>query len=399
MSNLREAFTGRRIWPLESNALCERARKQTGLEDFGDPPIDPALSILTRSLEREADLHPVGRFLIHGHLLDLLRTRLRLVSAWRERGEALTQTPIRGPIFITGMPRSGSSFLHELLVQDPDNRAPRVWEVMFPLPAPRLNGRSENARIHKAAARLWIFRRLAPEADTVCPIRALTPHECLAIHSYTMLSFEFCSTCRIRSYETFVRNSDLTPVYAWEKRFLQHLQSALPTKRWVLKAPDHVCGLDALFAVFPDAYVIQTHRDPLEVLESSAQLLRVLHGLYARDADLAEVADDAARTMRDNMDRAMRFRDLHPKLAGRFVDVNYAELVSDPSLVIHRIYRQLELPLGEMARAQMRRFISGRCRYPRHRHLTLAELGLNAQEQLRRFDDYCFRFGQQPQAD
>ena len=119
---------------LESESLCAEARRRTGLEDFGDPPVEPALSILVKSLEAEAELHPFGRFFMHIHLRELLETRLRLTRAWSSRSEAMEAALIRRPVFITGMPRSGSTFLHELLAEDPENRVPRVWEVMFPVP-------------------------------------------------------------------------------------------------------------------------------------------------------------------------------------------------------------------------------------------------------------------------
>jgi hypothetical protein len=143
---------------LESEALCTQARRRTGLKDFGDPPVEPGLSILVNSLEREADLHPVGRFLMRVHLLDLLETRLRLGQAWRRQLEVPEASVIQGPIFITGMPRSGSTFLHELLAEDQENRVPRVWEVMFPISSkPR---ETVDFRVRKAEASLWWFRRL-----------------------------------------------------------------------------------------------------------------------------------------------------------------------------------------------------------------------------------------------
>src|SRR5215468_4634050 len=129
----------KRLWFLDSKMLCARARRRTGLEDFGEPPIEPALKALANSLEEEADLHPLGRFLMRMRLQSLLETRLRLVNDWQTRRQSIAESPIRRPIFVTGMPRSGSSFLHELLSQDPGNRAPRVWEVMYPVPA-RRNG-------------------------------------------------------------------------------------------------------------------------------------------------------------------------------------------------------------------------------------------------------------------
>src|SRR5258708_26777879 len=121
----------RRLWSLQSEELCAEAKRRTGLEDFGDPPIEPALSILVDSLELQADLHPLGRFLMRVDLRELLETRLRLVQAWSERSQARLGSPIQRPIFITGMPRSGSTFLHEILAEDPENRAPRVWEGVF----------------------------------------------------------------------------------------------------------------------------------------------------------------------------------------------------------------------------------------------------------------------------
>src|SRR4051812_4215903 len=121
------------LWRLDPAALCAEARRHTGLHDFGEPPLEPGLSILVESLERQADLKPFGRFLIRTHLLDLLQGRLRLTQAWKGKKDQLQAEPIRKPIFIVGMPRSGSTFLHELLAEDPRHRAPRAWEVMFPL--------------------------------------------------------------------------------------------------------------------------------------------------------------------------------------------------------------------------------------------------------------------------
>ena len=176
----------RRLWLLESDSLCAEARRRTRLDDFGDPPIDPVLTVLVNSLETEADLHPHGRFLMRVHLRELLETRLRLAHAWSRLLEVLESSLIQRPLFITGMPRSGSTFLHELLAEDPENRAPRVWEVMFPLRIESEPSDKVDSRVQKTEACLCWFRRLAPGADSVYPMRARTPHECVAIHSYTL---------------------------------------------------------------------------------------------------------------------------------------------------------------------------------------------------------------------
>jgi len=370
---------GRRLWPFDVEALYAKARRSTGLEDFGAPPIEPAMSVLADSLEREAALHRVGCFLMRTHLLDLLKTHLRLVDAWkRQSQEDVESSPIARPIFITGTPRSGSTFLHELLAAEPALRAPRVWEVMFPVTANEPDRGWRDRRVRNAATNLWWFRRLSRGADAVYPMRARTPHECVAIHSYCLMSEEFVSSCRVPTYEVFLRSSDLVPVYQWERRFLQHLQQNQRATRWVLKAPDHVYGLEALFSVFPDAVVIQTHRDPLEVLKSSIHLNWVLRGLYGRLDDPIQLAEREARVLAGMTDRFTRFRDAHPELAERFVDVNYRELTADPLAVINRIYGRCDLTLTSEAAGRSRRLASRRSRYRGRRSIPgLADIGLD----------------------
>ena len=391
----RETIAGRvsrRLWLLQSETLCASARRRTGWDDFGNPPVERPLSVLASSLESEADLHPLGRFLMRMHLLEILETRLRLTQVWRGRKDELDAAPIRRPVFITGMPRSGSTFLHELLTQDPVNRSPKAWEVMFPLPAPEAARAERDPRVRKAAVNLWWFRRLAPQADAVYPLRAGTPHECVAIHSYTFMSEEFVSTCRIPAYENFLRAEGLGPAYVWQKRFLQHLQSRWPTQQWILKSPDHLCALEELFAVFPDAVIIHTHRNPLEALKSSIQLTRVLHRLFSRPDDADQLQQQQTRALAERIERSLRFRDQHPELAGRFLDINYTELVADPLAAVQRIYRHLDRSLTPPVMQRMRQLTAARSRYCR-RNVSLAELGLNVSAAASRFQGYSRRFG------
>jgi hypothetical protein len=383
----------RRLWFLDSANLRADARKRTGLEDFGDPPVEPALSVLTQSLEQEANLHPLGRFLMRVHLRDLLETRLRLAELWRGQSGSLVAEPIGRPIFITGMPRSGSTFLHELMAEDPASRVPRVWEVMFPVPGRKPRPAGPDSRVRRAAACLWWFRRLAPQADAVFPMRAQTPHECVAIQSYSFLSEEFLSTCRIPGYEAFIRAADLRPAYAWQRRFMQHLQSGGAARQWVLKSPDHARSLEALFAVFPDALIIQTHRNPLEVLESSFQLTEVLQGLYSRPGRRAELAARESRLLAGAMDHLIQFRDAHPQFADRFVDVNYGELVADPIAVVGRIYERYEIPLSHAAADRMRALAASRSRYRGRRQGRVTGIFRpDASAEMSCFKRYCARF-------
>jgi hypothetical protein len=377
----------RNLWPMDSAALCAEARRRARFTDFGDPAVETRLSLLVESIEREADLHPLGRFLAWVHLCELLEKRLGLERLW-QGSRAVDHEPIERPIFITGLPRSGSTFLHELMAQDPGNRAPRVWEVMSPLPA------AERRRIWCATACLWWFRRLAPGADSVHPIRATTPHECVAIHSHTLLSREFVTTFRVPAYESFLETVDFAPAYAWQKKFLQYLQLERPPRQWILKAPDHVYNLEALLRVFPDAVVIQTHRHPIDVLESSSRLTEVVQRVFAHPQDRRELGVREARILADGLDRITQFREGHPELAGRFFDVNYSELVANPLDTVRWIYQRLNLPLTFATLERVRNLAANRSRYGRRLATpTLLDFGIDLDSEIRRFAPYCTRFG------
>jgi LPS sulfotransferase NodH len=384
---------GRQIWRLNSDTLCAEARRRTRLEDFGDPSLDPALTILVNSLERETELHPLGRFLMRVHLRGLLETRLQLTNLWKRHAEAIDAVDIQRPIFITGMPRSGSTFLHELLSADPENRAPRVWEVMFPVPGGRQSAREFNSRVRRAEFSLWCFRQLAPGADSVYPMRPLTPQECIAIHSYTFLSEEFGTTCHVPAYKTFLHGANLAPTYAWQKRFLQYLQTGCLKRRWVLKSPNHVYSLDKLLGVFPDALIVRTHRDPIDVIKSQIELIKVLEGMFARRRDDHEMVRREVLTIQEIADHILRFQDKCPQNSGQFVDVNYNELIADPMAVIQRIYHRLEIRLSEMAASRMRRLALNRSRYRRRRGRSRStDPILDCVVSAARFQAYCSRF-------
>jgi hypothetical protein len=383
----------RRAWFLNGDELCAKARRRTGLSNFGDPPIEPALGVLVNSLETEAKLHPLGRLLIRMHLRGILEARLQLTNHWRNQSRNVEPPPIVRPLFITGMPRSGSTFLHELLVQEPALRAPRTWEAMLPVSAAEPDRGWLDSRVWKTSFCLWIFRLFVMRADAVYPVRARTPQECIAIHSYTLLSEEFVSTCHVPTYEKFLRLADLRPAYAWEKRFLQHLQGAQRATQWVLKSPDHVLGLEALFSVFPDALVVQTHRNPLDSLKSLIQLSETIKGLYGRPPHHEQLVEYEAENLAAAIERIIRFRDSHPELSGRFIDVNYSDVVTAPLKVVSRISSRFGIPLSTTANATIRQLAQSRSPYKGRKTAPALQPGQDMRPQLNLFKEYCHRFG------
>jgi hypothetical protein len=383
----------RRAWFLNAEELCAEAQRRTRLSDFGDPPIEPALSVLVNSLETEANLHPLGRLLIRMHLRGILEARLQLTSHWRLQPRNVEPPPPVRPLFITGMPRSGSTFLHELLVQEPALRAPRTWEAMFPVSASEPDRGGLDPRVCKAALCLWIFRLFVLRADSVYPVRARTPQECIAIHSYSLLSEEFVSSCHVPTYEKFMRSADLRPAYAWEKRFLQHLQGDQPATQWVLKSPDHVLGLEALFSIFPDALVVQTHRNPLDSLKSLIQLSETIKGLYGRPPNHEQLVEHEAENLAAAIERIIQFRDNHLEFKDRFIDVNYSEIVAAPLKVVARISSQFGIPLSNAANASIQELARSRSAYKGRKTAPALHPGQDMRPQLNLFKEYCRRFG------
>jgi hypothetical protein len=151
--------------------------------------------------------------------------------------------------------------------------------------------------------------------------------------------------------------------------------------------------LEELFSVFPDAMIIQTHRNPLPVLRSSTELTRVLQGLYARPAEPGQAAARETRLLLDGTEKFLQFRDAHPELADRFVDLKYSDLVAEPLAAIKQIYERLALPLSDAAVSRISAMAARRTRYRGvANQCNVAQLGREVQAQAQRFERYCSRF-------
>jgi hypothetical protein len=338
---------------LHDDALLEKARQRTRLEDFGAPDFRDPLRRLLSSLEHEARLSWLGRILARNEFCAVLANRLRLV---RDRAlyPEIAQGHIASPIFVAGLPRTGSTLLHQLLAQDPGNRVVRAWEVLAPSPPPTPASERTDPRI--AAAR-WQFRwfdRLAPEFKTIHPLGAELPLECIALLAFSFMSSRFNTSYRVPSYQAWLEQQDQRPAYELHRTILQHLQVRYPGARWVLKAPTHLWNLEALFATYPDAFVVQTHRDPAKVLASVASLTAVLRGVFADEVDPLEIGREVTYQWSNGLERALQFRRSRADAAARFIDVQYRDLLQDPIGLIRVIYARLGWTLEGETERRMR---------------------------------------------
>jgi hypothetical protein len=382
---------------LDEKTLLDKAGEQTGLDDFGDDSFREGLRVLLRSYELDAELSFAGRICVRGDSVRLLKNRLRLVAD-RRRHPGIAAEVIRRPLFITGLPRSGTTFLHALLAQDPAHRAPQVWEVMYPSPPPERASYAANRRITTTARQLKWLDLLIPDFKTVHLIDARLPQECIAIISHDFRSYTFESMHTVPAYRAWHDRQDKRPEYEFHRHFLQHLQWRCPGQRWVLKAPSHLLALEGLLQVYPDACILLTHRDPLKVLASCASFTEVLRSGFSERVDKAALAREVRQRWEEGAGLAVKYRQAPGNLRQQLFDVHYSELLRDPMSMVRRIYTHFDLELTGAAETAMERFLLANPKNKGgvHRY-SLEEFGLNPEEERRRFQFYLDFFGIEPE--
>ena len=385
--------------PFDVEKLLALASRAQGLPGFDAQVVTEPLQVLLRSYEREANLSLVGRFAARWDVTRFLSNLMRLNQEERRRPE-IAATPIEGPIFVTGLPRSGTTFLHRLLAEDPAHRVPRVWEAIYPYPD-QASPVGRDPRPERVSRQLRAFVRLAPEFPSLHPIASDTPQECTEITAHVFRSLRFDTTHDVPSYRRWLDQEGHRDAYRFHKRFLQHLQAQerqAPPRRWVLKAPEHVLALDSVRAVYPDAHLVFVHRDPLKVLPSVARLTEVIRAPFTRRLDRVAIGRQVTEHwLRGAECMIAASRPPHP--AGRIVHVHYRALVARPLDTVAGVYRQLGLEFSAAARERVARLAG---REPRggygHNRYSFEDYALDPAIERERFRPYVEHFDVEPEA-
>ncbi len=378
------------------DALVAAASAVDGLTDFGDDGWQEPLAILARSLEEEAELNAVGRLVMHQRLVDILVTRLR-VQAWLTRFPEIRDEVIEAPLVIVGLPRTGTTMLHRTIAADPRMLAPLWYETRFPSPQLdwdfTLDG---DRRIVDARAEVQAMVDANPELMAIHPMDALGPDEDIMLLEQSFYSFNIQAFANVPSYDRWVQAQDHTPGYAYFKRLLQFLQwqkkrAGLKGRRWALKAPHHLHFMDLVFKTFPDARVVQSHRDPVETIPSLASLIAGVWVIYSDAADPVEVGRQWAEKFARGMARTMAVRDeMDPS---RFLDLWFRDTVSQPLTEIQKVYDFLGMELTAEARDEMERWQAFNRRELRPPHeYTLDQFGFTEAGLREQFASYRERF-------
>ena len=373
---------------LDPEEMRAAALKRAGRDDFADRSFFQPLERLVASCNAESDLNTLGRQAVKFEIRRSLHNLLEFERRERQTPAVLTR-PIERPIFITGMPRSGSTFLHRLLVRDPAVAAPLSWRLVHPHPsaAGRLGESLNRARVQ---AQFYLMRLLAPELNKLHEVAAGEPEECTDITAQVFQSLRYDSVYRVPSYQSWLQRHGHVEAYRFHKRFLQHLDAQSPGRRWILKSPDHVFALDDVQTVYPDAQWVFIHRDPVAVLASVARLTEVLRRPFAHHVDRLEIGQQVCASWLDGAERMMRAA----AASDSILHLHYREVISDPEKAVSRLFRHAGHASSGDAAQRMRKWLGNRSnRGHRPRQYDLASFGLDPNTLRSQFKPYTDAFG------
>jgi hypothetical protein len=383
----------------DAGALLAEAHERTGgLEDLGDGPFLEGLRRFADSLNRDAKLNDVGRYMAKERALLHTVNRLRYTDD-RKRYPAIADVTVEKPVFIIGLPRTGTTILHDILDQDPANRAPLTWELMFPSPPPTTEAAATDPRIAACQAQIPTGDRQSELFKAMHPTGALLSQECVVMMGEAMCTPLFHNQFRVPTYEDWVdREADFANVYDFHRKQLQHLWWRKPGDRWVLKTGAHLWGLGPLLATYPDARIVFTHRDPVKSMTSYASLTSLVRTRGSDDVDPFEVAADWTPRLRDKVIGAIEFRAAREHPDAIFYDMFFSDFVADQFTEIEKIYDAFDLPMSDAGARAMRTYIA---EHPKgvdgiHRYAP-EEYGVDPAAVRREFAPYIEHFDLRPE--
>jgi hypothetical protein len=362
---------------LDAATLIADAERATGQHDWGGPEFRDGLAQLCASTGADDPLaSQIGA---------QLQKRLHLYAD-RAAFPEIAEQAITAPIFVVGFPRSGTTILHALLAADPRARSPLTWELAAPSPPPRAAAALTDPRI--AATQAGI-EQLPQQFRAMHAMGAMLPDEDNSIMQMAFRSLNFAATREMPDYVEWLLGCDMAPAFALHHHMLQHLQAFHRREWWVLKAPPHLFALDALFATYPDARIIFTHRDPASIMASNASLIAFLHEMSGNAVDRAALGKAETAKWRKGMDRAMAFRAEHPHLCGRFYDLQYRDFTTDPMAAVEAVYGWLGIAFFAESRAAMSAFLadSRQGKHGKHNY-SPEQYGMSAEAIRDEFSDY-----------
>ncbi len=373
---------------LDAEKIIAKARKRSGFSG-SVPKAEDGLRRLVDSILIDGKPNPFGALAVKGLLERLLYGRYRIeqelaANPWIEKQE------IREPVFIIGMPRTGTTILHAILHEDPAHRSPLAWECLLPYPAATPENFRDNEQLHTIEKEFSQLFKLVPDFRKKHYMEADSPQECLGITALDFNSFQFSAQLYLKTYmEWFSDESDMLGTMRFHKRFLQYLQSGgVKADRWLLKSPVHLRRLPEIFEVYPDARIIMTHRGPADIVSSTASLISSVRTLYSDHEDPNVTGAEQAMLWSRYFDRFIESRE-NLSRDEQIIDLKFEDFVNDQVGSIRKIYDRFGWELSDEALEKFRLFLEENPKDKHGKHeYSLDAFGLKEGEVNRQFSKY-----------
>lgn len=374
---------------LNADRILEKAKKKTNFNGQLPAQLVTGLHELINSINSEAAANSFGELAIKSLLERTVYNRLKIEQLLAQQPE-IEKKPIQRPIFIIGMPRTGTTILHAMMHEDPAHRSPLSWECLLPYPVPQPETFANNPQLNTVRKEFDQLFKLVPDFKKKHHMEADSPQECLGINMLDMNSFQTAAQVYIPSYMDWINNkADKSETMRFHKRFLQYLQSGgVQGERWLLKSPVHLMRLEEIFEVYPDACIIMTHRMPAKVVPSASSLIASVRSLYSDQEDLKRTGKEQSALWSDYFNRFLAARQKLNR-EDQILDLKFEDFVSDQIGTIQKIYTHFGWEFTSEASDKMQSFLA---QNPKDKHgahvYTLEDFGLTEQGINQQFSNY-----------
>jgi hypothetical protein len=363
------------------NSILNRVNGPLGEDDFIEP-----LSILLSDYKNASEFNALGQFSMHQTVLSQLKNRSKLYQFVDNKN----LPKVSNPIIVSGLPRSGTTFLFDLLHCDISLRGPLTWEIFQMMPITN-SGINKTTKVFKTKMKLLLIKALMPDLMRMHAMSAYLPEECQQIMSIDFKSISWAYNANVPESEAFLKTGDYTSAILWHSRFLQALETAHKPKNWLLKDPCHIQHIPELLKIYPGSKFIFIHRDPVDTIPSISSLTSHLRSPFAKNIDTVEIGINALSFWKNAIDCFLEDRKLIAR--DNYVDINFKDFIAAPLEQILAAYQSLGLEVSQQNKTQMKDYIDKQSskKITQHKY-TLKDFGLSQKQVEDSFQEYRMKF-------
>ena len=317
-----------------------------GEDDYTEP-----LEILVYSLNKHNKFNPFGKIAFNHQLKSRLKTRKHLNQLHLSK----TFPDPADPVFVMGLPRSGTTLLFNLLSLDESYRSPQYWEIMNPFPFAKTL-KEKDKKIKKVNRDLKIAKTLIPKLKSLHTIRAETPEECEQIATMNVRSFVYLCMADVPEYVDYLKDCNFNSVFEWHKKFFQVLELNGRPQRWLLKDPSHIGHLPEILHTYPNAKFIHIHRDPIESVGSFCSLTKNIRSAFSKKVSSEDIGATVIDFWMHNLNKGIEYRKNIP--SHNIVDISYQDFIKSPLDNIKNSYVHLGFDMTTKTENDIQEYIS-----------------------------------------